>query len=231
MKIVITGSEGLIGKQLVKGLSLKYKIIKLDLKLGHDLNDEKFVSDFFLKNKSLYGLIICHGLNPTKNLLNNSKKIKFENNPLTLNSDSIRDYLETNLISPFNIVRHFIKNQKYGKIITVSSLYGVVSPVHYLYKKNHKHIGYCLSKSAIVMMTKYLATLYAKNFCINSVVLGGVISNKIKKEFVRSYSKINPKKRMMKVKEASGIFSYLLDENSSYTNGGVFTVDGGWTSW
>ena len=47
MKIVITGSEGLVGKQLVKDLSSKYKIIKLDLKLGHDLNDEKFISNFF----------------------------------------------------------------------------------------------------------------------------------------------------------------------------------------
>ena len=105
MKIVITGSEGLIGKQLVKDLSLKYKILKLDLKLGHDLNDEDFISDFFIKNKKLHGIIICHGLNPQKNL-------RFENDPITLNTESVREYFETNLISPFNLSRHFIKNQK-----------------------------------------------------------------------------------------------------------------------
>ena len=41
MKIIITGSEGLIGKELCKYLSKKNKIIKLDLVLGHDLSDEK----------------------------------------------------------------------------------------------------------------------------------------------------------------------------------------------
>ena len=109
MKVVITGSEGLIGKQLVKDLSIKYEILKLDLKLGHDLNDEKFISDFFKKNKPIYGLIICHGLNPQKNA-------KFDNNPLTLKTNSINQYFENNLLSPFNLCRYFIKNNKKGKI-------------------------------------------------------------------------------------------------------------------
>ncbi len=155
MKVIITGSEGLIGKQLVKDLSKKYEIIKLDLKLGHDLIDEKFISGFFKKNKLIHGLIICHGLNPQKDT-------KFDNDPLTLNTNSINFYLDTNLISPFNLCRHYIKNNKKGKIITISSLYGMVSPKHFLYEDSFKHIGYCLSKSSIIMMTKYLATLYAK---------------------------------------------------------------------
>ena len=224
MKVVITGSEGLIGKQLVKDLSIKYEILKLDLKLGHDLNDEKFISDFFKKNKPIYGLIICHGLNPQKNA-------KFDNNPLTLKTNSINQYFENNLLSPFNLCRYFIKNNKKGKIITISSLYGMVSPKHFLYKNSYKHIGYCMSKSSVIMMTKYLATLYAKNFNINSVILGGVITKNIDKKFVKSYSKSSPKKRMMTTKETTGIFDYLLSEKSTYATGGVFTVDGGWTAW
>jgi NAD(P)-dependent dehydrogenase (short-subunit alcohol dehydrogenase family) len=224
MKVIITGSEGLIGKQLVKDLSRKYEIIKLDLKFGHDLINEKFISNFFKKEKRIHGLIICHGLNPQKDT-------KFDNDPLTLNTDSINYYLDTNLISPFNLCRHFIKNNKKGKIITISSLYGMVSPKHYLYDNSFKHIGYCLSKSSIIMMTKYLATLYAKNFNINSVILGGVITKNIDKKFVKSYSKSSPKKRMMTTKETTGIFDYLLSEKSTYATGGVFTVDGGWTAW
>ena len=42
-------------------------------------------------------------------------------------------------------------------------------------------------------MTKYLATLYVEKFNINTVVLGGVINKKIKKEFVKNYSKLSPK--------------------------------------
>ena len=92
-------------------------------------------------------------------------------------------------------IRRRIRRNKKGKIITISSLYGVVSPMHFLYKNSHKHIGYCLSKSSIIMMTKYLATLYGKNFNINSVVLGGVSNSEINKSFVKNYSKLNPKKK------------------------------------
>ena len=47
MKIIITGSEGLLGKELVNHLQTKHKILKLDLSLGHDLTNEKFVKSWF----------------------------------------------------------------------------------------------------------------------------------------------------------------------------------------
>ena len=62
MKIIITGSEGLIGKELVNYLQKKHKILKLDLSLGHDLTDEKFVKSWFKKNKAS-SLINCFAMN------------------------------------------------------------------------------------------------------------------------------------------------------------------------
>ena len=46
MKVIITGSEGLIGTQLSGFLEKDHEVIKLDLLLGHDLTDESFVKDF-----------------------------------------------------------------------------------------------------------------------------------------------------------------------------------------
>ena len=43
--IIITGSEGLLGKEISTYLSKKHEIIGLDLILGHDLTDENFVID------------------------------------------------------------------------------------------------------------------------------------------------------------------------------------------
>ena len=37
MNILVTGSEGFVGKNLCKKLKRKHKIIKLDRNLGHDL--------------------------------------------------------------------------------------------------------------------------------------------------------------------------------------------------
>jgi len=223
MKIVITGSEGLIGKQLVKDLSAKYEIIKLDLKLGHNLEDEKFIANFFKKNKSLHGMIICHGYNP--------QKLNLKDDPMKLKINSLNRYFSVNVNSCFNMCRYFIQNNKKGNIITISSLYGINSPKHYIYETGHKNLGYCLSKASVIMLTKYLATLYGKRININTVILGGVYNNKINKKLIKNYSKHNPKKRMMTTNETTGIFEFLLDAKSSYANGGVFTIDGGWTSW
>lgn len=51
MKIILTGSEGLIGKQLFYNLSKTNDVLKVDLSLGHDLTDEKFVKSWFKKIK------------------------------------------------------------------------------------------------------------------------------------------------------------------------------------
>ena len=46
MKIIVTGSEGFLGKEISNHLEKKNEIIKLDIKLGHELSDEQFVSTF-----------------------------------------------------------------------------------------------------------------------------------------------------------------------------------------
>ena len=63
MKIIITGSEGLLGKEIVaKYLKKEHEVISLDLVLGHDLTDENFVKDWFSKNKADC-LVNCFAMN------------------------------------------------------------------------------------------------------------------------------------------------------------------------
>ena len=62
-KVIITGSSGLIGKKISKQLKKKFKVVNIDLKLGHNLNDEKQVKKIFQKNKDCSYLINLHGLN------------------------------------------------------------------------------------------------------------------------------------------------------------------------
>jgi nucleoside-diphosphate-sugar epimerase len=46
-KIVITGSEGLIGSQLKKHFENRYEVLCLDISLGNDLTDKNFVKQSF----------------------------------------------------------------------------------------------------------------------------------------------------------------------------------------
>lgn len=133
-KILITGSEGLIGTKLKNHFSNKFEVLTLDISLGHDLTNEEFVKQYFIDNPDIYGVIILHAFNPvpTKN------SIKVE--PIDVPLNEIKDYLNVNVISAFDVCKNFIKNNKFGKIINVSSLYGEVAPKHHIYNNFTKHI-------------------------------------------------------------------------------------------
>jgi len=61
-QIVITGSEGYLGSSLCDFFEKNNKVLKLDLKLGHDLTNEKFVKKWFKNHNSDY-LVNCFALN------------------------------------------------------------------------------------------------------------------------------------------------------------------------
>ena len=61
-KIIITGSSGLIGKELCRYFKKKFRVLELDIVLGHDLTDEKFVRKQFAENHADY-LVNCFALN------------------------------------------------------------------------------------------------------------------------------------------------------------------------
>jgi len=221
--ITITGSEGIIGRQLCSYLKNKYKIIKLDLKFGHDLSDEGFVKKWFQKNHSNY-LINCFALND--HISSKRKKETLMNMSL----DTVTKYLDTNITSLFSVCREFARNNKQGGIINFSSYLGIVSPNPILYGKTDKNIAYCVSKAGVIHLTKYLAVHLAPNIQVNCISPGGILDRQ-EKNFVKKYSELTPMKRMMKKTELNGIVDFLCSDTSKYVTGSNFIIDGGYTSW
>ncbi len=222
-KMIITGSKGLIGLELCKFFKKKYRLLELDLKLGHDLSDEKFVKKWFKENHADY-LVNCFALNDHVD----QKRKKSTLYDFSL--ESFNDYLQVNLTSLFSVCREFSKNNKVGSVVNFSSTYGLVSPNPNLYHGSHKHIAYGVSKAGVINLTKYLATHLAPNIRVNCVVPGGVLSKQSKK-FRNSYSKLTPMKRMMHKHELNEVIEFLCSDNSSYTTGSVLVIDGGYTIW
>ena len=223
MKIIITGSEGLIGKELVNHLQKNHQILKLDLSLGHDLTNEKFVKSWFKKNKA-DSLINCFAMND--HVDNKRKKQTLFNIPL----DSFSNYLNVNLIALFSVCREFARNNKKASIVNFSATTGIVSARPDLYNGSHKHIGYSVSKAGVINLTKYLATHLGPSIRVNCVAPGGV---KFKQDsnFIKKYSKHTPLGRMMKKNELNSLIEFLSSEDSSYVTGAVMVIDGGWTIW
>ena len=222
-KIILTGSKGLIGSELLKFLNKKYKILELDLKLGHDLTNEKFVKKWFKENKADY-LVNCFAMN------DHVDKTRKKNTLYSISLQSFNDFLSVNLTSLFSVCREFSKNNKSGSIVNFSSTYGIVSPRPDMYDGSHKHIAYGVSKAGVINLTKYLATHLAPNIRVNCVVPGGVLSKQSKK-FCDSYSKLTPMKRMMYKNELNEVIGFLCSNNSGYTTGSVLVIDGGYTIW
>ncbi len=222
-KIVITGSEGLLGSEISKFLEKTHKVYRLDLKLGHDLTDEQFVKKWFKKNHSDY-LINCFAIND--HISKNKKKNHLFNFPL----ETFAQYMETNVITLFSVCREFAKNNKKSSIINFSSTYGLVSPRPDMYDNGHKDIAYGVSKAAVVNLSKYLSVHLAPNVRVNCVVPGGV-KYRQNQRFISKYSKNTPMKRMMRKTELNGLINYLCSESSSYVTGTTLVCDGGYTTW
>ena len=223
LKIIVTGSEGLLGTQICKSLKKNNIIIPLDLTLGHDLTDESFVRKWF-KNNHADCLINCFA--------QNDHVIKKEQRSTLFNItlDSFSKYLDVNLTALFSVCREFARNNGYGSIVNFSASTALVSARPDLYNGGHKHIAYSISKAGVINLTKFLAVHLAPKIRVNCIAPGGV-ENSQDTTFIKKYSKFTPLQRMMKSDELNGIVDFLSSSCSSYVTGATFVVDGGWTTW
>lgn len=222
-KIIITGSEGLLGKELSRYLAANNEILKIDLLLGHDLTDEKFVRSWFKKNKA-DALINCFAMND--HVTPGEKRGTL----FDITLESFSKYLDVNLTTLFSVCREYARNNKSGSIVNFSATTGIVSARPDIYGGKHKHIAYSVSKSGVINMTKFLATHLAPNIRVNCVSPGGVEFDQDEK-FKKVYANLTPMKRMMKKHELNEIIAYLCSKKSSYVTGANFVIDGGWTTW
>ena len=168
---------------------------------------------------------------------------------LEMKVDDWEEYFSVDLTGTLLIsqkcIPHMQKN-KGGSIINISSTYGILSPDQRLYKffnkklskkmknkgvKIEKPIGYSISKSGILNLTRFLATKFAEDkIRVNTLTLGGVYDDN-PPEFVKDYSERTPLKRMANKEEYAGPLLFLASEMSSYMTGSNLIVDGGWSAW
>ena len=225
-KIIIAGSEGLIGEKTSSDFELMEDVecVKFDKVLGVDLSKEKELIELMKKHSDASYLINLFAIN------DHVETNKPDQDLFEISLESIRKYCEVNLVTLFSVCRSFAKHCDNPKgIINFSSLYGSVSPKKSIYSAGEKHIGYTITKHGVVGLTRHLATHLAP-VRVNCLIPGGVL-HKQDDSFIKNYSNHTPLNRMMQPEELTGILNLLCSENSTYITGAKIAVDGGWTAW
>ncbi len=241
--ILITGSSGFLGSHLTNQLlSRNHIVIGLDNKSGKNFNSKNFYFKkiditnqnqvknslkFFFKNLKQIDTVVNNATySPPANFLNGTYK-------------DFKKTVDVNLFGPLNIIRNYYENiVKYkinkGNIINIASIYGVISPDFEIYE-NKKKINsevYGATKAGLIQMTKYFATILAKNnISVNSVSPGGIKNFKTQsKKFISKYSKNVPVKKMAEIDDILEIIIFLIEMKSKYLTGQNIIVDGGLSS-
>lgn len=245
--IVITGGHGHLGAAISLGLlEAGSKVVvlgrdqdKFESKFRDhgniffenvDISSTQQVAEAFAKVYSKFQRIDA--------LINNAYFMK-GNDPEHVTDEQWAYSLEGTLGTLHRCIREilpFFKKQGHGRIINLSSMYGMVSPDFRVYpdllSANPPHYG--AAKAAVLQVTKYFACLLGKNnILVNAVSPGPFPSEQVQKDekFIQALSSRNPLGRIGKPEELAGVFVLLCSDASSYITGQNFVVDGGWTSW
>ena len=231
-------------KNLVKEYNLTKEIINKIKFVKCDITNKKQIDKSFKKIRS--------NLKNLKVLINNASLVKQVGNDdlrdtykpfLQMKQNDWEDFFSVDLTGTLLVTQKcipFLRKNGGGSIINISSTYGILSPDQRIYEslspknskqKIEKPIGYSISKSGVLNMTRFLATKFAEDkIRVNTLTLGGVYDNN-PKTFVKSYSNKTPLRRMADKNEYAGPIIFLATDASSYMTGSNLVVDGGWSTW
>jgi gluconate 5-dehydrogenase len=131
----------------------------------------------------------------------------------------------------------YLKKQGGGKIINVSSMYGMVSPSFPIYEAFPKQLNpshYGAAKAAVIQLTRYFAALLGPHRINVNCVTPGAFPNERTQEngaFVDQLKAKIPLHRIGRPDDLKGAFVFLSAGASDYVTGHNLVVDGGWTAW
>lgn len=237
--VIITGGNGLLGKEIIKKLSDEGAIC-LNVDINHETTyDLSTIQCDITKpdsiNLCVNSVIAKYGR--IDGLVNNAYPrtkdwgAKFED----IEFCSWQLNVDWQLNSYFYFIQQVTKQmrlQKSGSIINMSSVYGIVGPDFTVYDNTEMTMpaAYSAIKGGIINFSRYLASyLGPDGIRVNTVSPGGIFDNQ-NPIFVENYIKKVPLRRMGLPKDIAPSVVFLLSDDAGYITGQNLVVDGGWTS-
>ncbi|WP_230680066.1 SDR family NAD(P)-dependent oxidoreductase [Pontibacter sp. 172403-2] len=148
--------------------------------------------------------------------------------------------IDGNLNSVYRCIREaipYMKQQESGKIINVSSMYGMVSPDFSIYDESPASLNpphYGAAKAGVLQLTRYFACYLGKyGIHVNTVTPGPFPNEEVQQDegFIERLKKKTALNRIGSPADLKGAFVYLASDASAYMTGQNLVLDGGWTAW
>ncbi|WP_042271827.1 3-oxoacyl-[acyl-carrier-protein] reductase [[Clostridium] dakarense] len=203
--------EALKTKEEIEALGVKCITAKCDVSKSEEVNGmvEKAIKEF--------GQV---------DILVNNAGITKDGLLMRMKEDDFDKVIEINLKGVFNCTKAVTKpmmKRKYGKIINMASVVGVIG--------NAGQANYCASKAGVIGFTKSTAReLASRNININAVAPGfidtdmtKILSDDLKQNMLNNI----PKNTFGKPEDVANVVAFLASDMSNYVTGQVINVDGG----
>jgi 3-oxoacyl-[acyl-carrier protein] reductase len=141
-----------------------------------------------------------------------------------LTDEDWRQVIDVNLNGLYNvlhpIVMPMVRRRKPGRIVTISSVSGLMG--------NRGQVNYSASKAGIIGATKALALdLAKKKITVNCVAPGLIESEMTENLPLDEMLRAIPTGRIGKPEEVAGMVAYLCSEEAAYVTRQVMSVNGG----
>ncbi|MBO7528163.1 MAG: SDR family oxidoreductase [Clostridia bacterium] len=196
---------------------VKVLAVKCDVTSTENINESASLVEKTFKKVDI--LINCAGASKDKGVLD-------------MTDDEWQFTIDTDLSSVFKVTRAFaniMKKNNYGRIINISSMYGLVgnTEIH--------TVAYHSSKGGVVNFTRAVAAELAEfNITCNAICPGyfeteltkDVLNTKSFQDFAKTHV---PMKRYGRVGELNAGAIFLASDEASYVTGSILTIDGGYT--
>ena len=230
--VLITGATGGIGGEIAKQMKNAGATVVVSgrnsEKLNKDFNDDfiKIVADLSVDDAC--DKLVNDTIEKTGHLdvLINNAGITKDTLMMRMTDEQFDDVINTNLRATFKMCRSAIMpmmKQKYGRIINMASIVGVVGGAG--------QTNYAASKGGIIALTKSIAAEVASRGITANCVAPGFIkthmTDVLSDELKKAYLSQIPAGRFGEPVDVANTCVFLASDEASYINGQTIHVNGG----